>query len=77
MVLTTYGLINGQLDIRNDIDTEAYDTKTGEMVRFSSKSTRLGRFSFDHWSPTKPGAPLLRGMGSSLEEGYLVPLDTK
>ena len=76
-VLKSYELFNVRLQDRDSGGKEAYDTRTGEMGEFASKSTHLGRFSFDHWSPTKPGVPLLLGMKSSLNEGYLVPLDTK
>lgn len=55
LVLTTFDVIDGKLDIRNSRSKSAYSTTTGLLVPFSnSEAGFLSVDSFAQWSPTKP-----------------------
>jgi len=71
VVLVTYTLRNGHIDIRNERYTNAYDTQTGKPVVFSGKSKYLSNDSFEQWSPTKPDVAILfTGSNPPKEEAF-------
>jgi hypothetical protein len=71
VVLTTYILENGKVDLRNTRAVAAYDTSTGDLAQFAGRSGLLGNDSFVQWSPTYPDVALLdTGRGSKTEEAY-------
>lgn len=69
VVLTTFEVFNNKVDQQHSRFETAYDTTTGQMMQFASKTSLLDSETFAKWSPTKPGVALLwSGKDTETEE---------